>query len=171
MTYFNVGEIVNTHGIRGEVKVLATTDFAAERFAPGEILYVKQGSQKPVKLTVKSHRQHKQFDLLTFEEITNINEAEQYKGSQLQVTEQQQTPLEDGDYYYRQIIGLEVYSLEDELLGKISEVMETGANDVWVVRRPNGKEVLLPAIKDVIQKVDLDKQRVIVDWLEGLDEQ
>lgn len=171
MTYFNVGEIVNTHGIRGELKVLATTDFAAKRFAPGETLYAVQGTKAPKKLTVKKHRQHKQFDLLTFAEITDINEAEQYKGGHLQVTKQQQMPLDEGDYYYRQIIGLQVFSLEGELLGVISEIMQTGANDVWVVKRANGKEILLPAIKSVIQKIDLESQCVTVDWLEGLDEQ
>ncbi|WEV57999.1 ribosome maturation factor RimM [Ligilactobacillus acidipiscis] len=171
MTYFNVGEIVNTHGIRGEVKVLATTDFTEERFAPGQVLYVSQKDSSPVKLTVKRHRSQKQFEILAFEEINDINEVEKYKGAQLQITGEQQSPLEEGAYYYREIIGLKVYSLEDELLGTISEVMETGANDVWVVKRPNGKEVLLPAIKDVIQKVDLEQQCVIVDWLEGLDEQ
>ena len=68
-------------------------------------------------------------------------------------------------------IGLDVFSLQNELIGTISEIMETGSNDVWVVKRPNGKEVLLPAINDVIKSVQLDQHRVIVDWLEGLDEQ
>lgn len=171
MTYFNVGEIINTHGIHGEVKVMATTDFADERFAPGEILYAARKNSALQKLTVKKHRQQKQFDMLMFEEIGDINEAEKYKGAQLQITEEQQAPLEEGTYYYHEIIGLEVYSLKNEFLGTITEVMETGANDVWVVKRPNGKEILLPVIKDVIQKVELEQQRVIVDWLEGLDEQ
>lgn len=171
MTYNNVGKIVNTHGIRGEVKVLATTDFVDERFAPGEILYVAIKDNEPKKLTIQRHRQQKQFEMLTFEEISDINEAEKYKGAQLQITSEQQTPLENGEFYYREIIGLKVYSVEKELLGTITDIMETGANDVWIVARPNGKEVLLPAIKDVILNVDLDQQCVIVDWLEGLDEQ
>ncbi len=171
MTYFDIGKIVNTHGIHGEVKALAVTDFASKRFAPGQVVFADNGKAVPMKLTIKKHRRQKQFDLLTFEEISDITEAEKYKGVMLQITEEQQHPLREGSYYYRQIIGLDVFSLQNELIGTISEIMETGSNDVWVVKRPNGKEVLLPAINDVIKSVQLDQHRVIVDWLEGLDEQ
>lgn len=171
MAYFDVGKIVNTHGIHGEVKVMASTDFPSERFADGQVVYANVGQKPPVKLTIKTHRQHKQLELLTFNEVNDINEAEKYKGAQLQITQEQQEPLEKGTYYYREIIGLKVFSLQEEYLGTISEVMQTGANDVWVVRRENGKEILLPVIKDVIKEVDLAQGQIIVDWLEGLEEQ
>lgn len=168
MEFYNVGKIVNTHGIRGEVRVMATTDFIKERFAPEKKLYL-QTAGEPLELTVEKARQHKGFVLVKFVGYDNINDVEKFRDHELLVSGEDQQPLEDGQYYYRQIIGLTVKTVDGEELGKIEEIMSPGANDVWVVDRPGKDELLLPVIDDVVKKVDLANQQVIVELMEGLE--
>ena len=168
MEFYNVGKIVNTHGIRGEVRVMATTDFIKERFAPEKKLYL-QTAGEPLELTVEKARQHKGFVLVKFVGYDNINDVEKFRDHELLVSGEDQQPLEDGQYYYRQIIGLTVKTVDGEELGKIKEIMSPGANDVWVVDRSGKDELLLPVIDDVVKKVDLANQQVIVELMEGLE--
>ena len=168
MDFFNVGKIVNTHGIRGEVRVMPTTDFVKERFAAGHRLYLDMKG-KPLELTVERARQHKDFLLVKFAGYDNINDVLNFRDHELMVTEKDQQPLEDGQYYYRQIIGLTVKTLEGEELGTIKEIMAPGANDVWVVDRPDKADLLLPVIDDVVKKVDLENHQVLVELMEGLE--
>lgn len=170
MEYYQVGKIVNTHGIKGEVRVQSITDFPEERFAPGAIVYAFQDGKEPLELTVKSHRKHKQFDLLSFEGMEDINLVEPLKQADLKVSEEQQAELDDGEYYYHQIIGLDVIDLDGNAIGTIQEIMESGANDVWVIRRPGKKELLIPAIKDVVKDIQIENHKVIIDMLDGLDD-
>ncbi|PSL51168.1 16S rRNA processing protein RimM [Salsuginibacillus halophilus] len=168
---YNVGKIVNTHGVRGEVRVIATTDFPEERFVAGGQLYAEiEASQEVVPLTVKSHRKHKQFDLLMFEEVNGADEAERLKPSLLQVAEEDMAPLEaEDEYYYHEIIGCRVVSDEGEDVGVIKEIISPGANDVWVIKRAHGKkDALLPYIDDVVQSIDVHEGVVTVHLLEGL---
>ena len=170
MNYYQVGKIINTHGIRGEVRVLSTSDFTDERFMPGNALYLFDKGELVKEVIVKTHRKHKQFDLLSFEKLEDINLIEGFKGFDIKISEDQQQDLGDGSYYYHQIIGLDAVTLEGEKIGKISEILAPGANDVWVVKRKGKKELLLPVIDDVIKKVDLEQGLVVVDLLEGLDD-
>lgn len=170
MNYYQVGKIINTHGIRGEVRVLSTSDFTDERFMPGNALYLFDKGELVKEVIVKTHRKHKQFDLLSFEKLEDINIIEGFKGFDIKISEDQQQDLEDGSYYYHQIIGLDAVTLDGEKIGKISEILAPGANDVWVVKRKGKKELLLPVIDDVIKKVDLEQGLVVVDLLEGLDD-
>lgn len=170
MNYYQVGKIINTHGIRGEVRVLSTSDFTDERFMPGNTLYLFDKGELVKEVIVKTHRKHKQFDLLSFEKLEDINIIEGFKGFDIKISEDQQQDLGDGSYYYHQIIGLDAVTLEGEKIGKISEILAPGANDVWVVKRKGKKELLLPVIDDVIKKVDLEQGLVVVDLLEGLDD-
>lgn len=170
MKYFAVGKIINTHGIQGEVKILAVTDFAMQRFQPNNTLYVKQNNQlQPLK--IRTVRRFKQFYLLRFFEYADLTSVEKLKNCQLLVDEAQQTALSQGNFYYHQIIGLTVVDQQGKQIGKIKEILSPGANDVWVVERTNNKELLLPAIKQVIKKVDLDQQQVEVELMDGLDEE
>ncbi|WKB71520.1 ribosome maturation factor RimM [Ligilactobacillus ruminis] len=170
MNYYQVGKIINTHGIRGEVRVLSTSDFTDERFMPGNALYLFDKGELVKEVIVKTHRKHKQFDLLSFEKLEDINLIEGFKGFDIKISEDQQQDLGDGSYYYHQIIGLDAVTLDGEKIGKISEILAPGANDVWVVKRKGKKELLLPVIDDVIKKVDLEQGLVVVDLLEGLDD-
>ena len=168
MDFYNVDKIVNTHGIRGDVRVMPTTDFVAERFAKGQDLYLQQAGE-PLKLTVESARQHKGFILVKFVGYDNINDVQAFRDHELMVSGKDQQPLEDGQYYYHQIIGLSVKTVDGEELGTIKEILSPGANDVWVVQRDGKKDLLLPVIDDVVKDVDLDAGEVTVELMEGLE--
>lgn len=167
-TYFNVGKIVNTHGIKGEVKVVRITDFE-ERFEPGQRLFLfKKQSDKPEIVTIKSHRKHKGFDMLLFEEYGNINDVEPFKEGMLKVTDAYQTPLEEHAYYYHEILECEVETTDGRSLGVIKEILSPGANDVWVVKSKGKKDLLIPYIEDVVKTVDVVNKRVTIEPMEGL---
>ncbi|WP_407267980.1 ribosome maturation factor RimM [Radiobacillus sp. PE A8.2] len=166
--FFNVGKIVNTHGIKGEVKVIRITDFD-ERFQVGQQLYwFKNEQEQPVSLVVDGYRKHKQFDLLHFKNYDNINEVEKLRDGMLKVTEDQLTPLAEGEYYYHEIIGCAVVTTDDTYLGEIKEVLSPGANDVWVVKRDGQKDLLIPYIDDIVKQVNISDKQVIVEPMEGL---
>ncbi|WP_099974891.1 ribosome maturation factor RimM [Lactobacillus terrae] len=164
---YRVGTIVNTHGIRGEVRVISVTDFPKERFQSGATLYLKY-QNKYIKMTVESSRPHKKFYLLKFKDLDNINDVEKYVKSELFTDDEVMPELEEGEFYYRQIIGLEVQDPRFGNVGKITEIMELGPNDVWVVKSPKYDEVLIPYIKSVVKNVDLEKGIVNVEIPDGL---
>ena len=169
LEWLNVGKIVNTHGVRGEVRVVSKTDFPEERYKKGSVLYIfKQNQKEPLKVTVASHRQHKQFDLLTFEEVGSLNEAEQLKESILKVEKEHLGSLDEGEFYFHEIIGCEVYDEEDKLIGQIKEVLTPGANDVWVVGKKKKKDALIPYIPSVVKTVDISSKKVHIEVMEGL---
>lgn len=167
--YFNVGKIVNTHGIRGEVRVISTTDFAEERYKKGNTLYIfKENSTEPIEVKITSHRVHKNFDLLTFEGYPNVNDVEKFKGATLKVSEDQLGDLDEGEFYYHEIIGCVVQSDEGQEIGEVKEIISTGANDVWVIGRHGEKDVLIPYINDVVKEIDIDHKKIVIHVLEGL---
>ncbi|UJF14922.1 ribosome maturation factor RimM [Jeotgalibaca sp. MA1X17-3] len=166
--YFDVGKIVNTQGLKGEVRVISFTDFAEKRYEKGNSLMLFQDQKSPIELTIKSHRKHKNFDLLMFEGFHNINQVEPFKGGTLRVSADEQHELEEMEYYYHEIIGLSVISDQDEELGKIKEILPLGSNDVWVVTKKGQKDLLIPYIKDVVKEVDLESGMVRVTLLEGM---
>ncbi|UQS87515.1 ribosome maturation factor RimM [Nicoliella spurrieriana] len=171
MSYYNIGKIVNTQGIRGEVRVISTTDFPEHRFFIGNQVTAFLNNGQQVELTIDKVRTQKNFVILHFKGLDSINDIEFLKPSTLKITDAQlsEDDLAEGEYYYHQILGLAVYDLAGNYLGPITDIMDTAANDVWIVTRENGKELLLPKIKDVIKKVDLANQRVTIDLLEGLE--
>ncbi|MBP1949101.1 ribosome maturation factor RimM [Virgibacillus litoralis] len=163
----NVGKIINTHGIRGEVKVLRISDFD-DRFEVGGTLFLVKENEAPIELEITSHRIHKGFDLLQFKGIDNIGDVEHYKGAFLKITEGQLTDLEEDEYYYHEIIGCDVYMHSGEKIGVIKEILSPGANDVWVMKQEKGKDVLIPYIEEVVKQVDVAANKVIIDPMEGL---
>ncbi|MBT2598732.1 MULTISPECIES: ribosome maturation factor RimM [Oceanobacillus] len=164
---FNIGKIVNTHGIRGEVKVVRITDFE-DRFSSGNTVYLQdnQGEYKP--LVIATHRVHKGFDLLQFKGYKNINEVEAFKGLMLSIDEDQLTDLEEGAYYYHEIVGCKVFTTDGEELGKVKEILSPGANDVWVVQRINAKDLLIPYIEQVVKEVDNENKIIKIQLMEGM---
>lgn len=167
--YFNVGKIVNTHGIRGEVRVISRTDFPEERYKIGNTLFLSMpGTKEPEELVVKSHRTHKNFNLLTFEGFDNVNQVERMRGGILKVPETQRGSLEEGEFYFQDIIGCTMFTTEGEELGKVIEILTPGANDVWVVKGSNGKELLIPYIEDIVKKVDVKEKVIEIEPMEGL---
>lgn len=169
--WFNVGKIVNTHGVKGEVRVISATDFPEERYAKGSILTLEHDElSAPLSLTVTSHRQHKNFDLLTFEGYTNLNDVESFKGGTLKVSEEDLFELDEGEFYYHEIIGCTIVTEEGEELGKVKEILSTGANDVWVVKRKEQgvKDLLIPYIDDVVLDIDIEEKKITIHLLDGL---
>ena len=164
--FLQVGVITATHGIRGEVKVFPTTD-DPERFLDLETVYLDTGREEKL-LTISSVKFFKQFVILKFKEFDNINDVEPFRKKSLLVTREQAVPLEEDEYFIADLIGLRVITDEDKVLGELTDVLETGANDVYQVTDENGKEILLPAIKDCILSVDLEKGEMKVHILEGL---
>jgi len=166
---FNVGKLVNTHGIRGEVKVVSQTDFPEVRFAEGSrLILVDPEKHVQVPVTVESARLHKNMYIVKLKEYDNINDVEKYKGWMLKVSEEHLIDLDEDEYYYHEIIGCRVITDEGKELGTITEILTPGANDVWVVKRPGGKQALLPVIDEVILKVDVPEKTVHVHIMEGL---
>lgn len=171
MNYYNVGKIVNTRGLRGEVKVISYTDFPEDRFKSGSQLQIFKDEKTATPLAtvvVRSAKEHKGTFLITFEGIDTINDVEKYKGMILKVEEEQLQDLDEGEFYLHQIVGLDVFE-NGIKLGVIKEVLSYGPNDVWFVKRPGKPDLLLPYLKDVILDVNLEQNQVTVEVPEGLD--
>nr|WP_244244671.1 ribosome maturation factor RimM [Marinilactibacillus kalidii] len=169
MEFYDVGKIVNTHGLKGEVRVISVTSNPEDRYYAGAPLsWFKDEEQ--LDLTVRTHRVHKNFDLVAFEDFPSINDVERLVGGTLKVGDNQLLELEENEFYLHEIVGCAVVDESGEQLGKIKEVLSTGANDVWIVQRPNKKDLLLPYIESVILNVDIENQQVTVHVMEGLDE-
>ena len=168
--YFRVGIIANTHGLRGEVKVLPKTDFPDKRFSPGSHLFVQESGKTPFReVSVRSARQHQQFWLVAFEGALSISDVENLKGMELSIHKSQLQPLPEGSYYIHDLIGLRVETEDGTYAGELVDVMTPGANDVYVVRGPLQKrDLLLPAIPDCVLSVDLKFNKMVVHLLPGL---
>lgn len=169
--YYLVGKIVNTQALRGEVRVMATTDFPEERFKIGATLAIFNGDKLVETVVVDGHRLHKNFNLLHFKGKDNINDVEKFKGFDLKVagTEREADELDENEFYYDDIIGLEVYTTDETYLGKVREITSLPSNDVWAIQRPNkGKDILIPYIEDIVLEIDLDDNRVVIDPMDGL---
>ena len=164
--YLKVGVITSTHGIRGEVKVFPTTD-EPERFRDIKCLFLQTKNER-MELEVAGVKFFKQMVILKFKEFDSINDVEKYKGCELYVSRDQAVPLEENEYYIADLIGMEVRLEDGNLLGTLKDVLETGANDVYCVETKNYGEVLIPAIKQCIIKVEVEEGRMTVRLLPGL---
>ena len=166
MNRLEVGQIVNTFGIKGFVKVKPWVN-DIERFDDLKKVYVK--TKKDEKLyKVEGARYHKNMVLLKLEGIENPEQAELLKNAYLEIDREDAIPLEEGQYFIVDLIGLDVYTDEGKLLGKVDDIYNTGANDIYVVKDELGKQVLLPGIKEVIKEVNLNSEKIIVHLIPGL---
>lgn len=164
--FLRVGVITSTHGVRGEVKVFPTTDDRS-RFKKLKTVLLDLGKDKKT-LKIQEVKFFKNMVILKFEGIDRIEDAEGFRQKDLLIERSQAVPLNPDENFIVDLIGLSVITDEGESLGTLTDVIETGANDVYAVRTEAGKEVLLPAIKDCILKVDLAKQEMLVHVLPGL---
>ena len=163
---FQVGVITSTHGIKGEVKVFPTTD-NVKRFKKNMEIILDTGKEN-IQLTVESVKFFKQFVILKFKGIDNINDVMMYKDCELFVTRENAVKLKKDEYFICDMIGAKVVTEEGENFGVLDEVLLTGANDVYVVKREGKKEVLLPAIKECILNVDLEEKVITIHVMKGL---
>jgi 16S rRNA processing protein RimM len=162
--FVQVGILRRPHGLKGETLVTINTDFP-ERLKVKTKLYL---GEDHLPVTIKSRRHHNDGMLLAFEEFGDKEALEQVRNLPLFVHVSEIPALPAGEYYQHQLLGLDVLEEDGNALGTLAEILSTGANDVYVVREADGKELLLPAIKDVVQKIDLEQRQITVRLLPGL---
>lgn len=165
MNEFRVGVITSPHGLRGEVKVYPVTEDPS-RFLKMKEVILKANTGDTI-LHIQKARLQKNMVILQFKEYQHINEVENLRQKELYVTRDKAIPLQEDEYYVADLIGLEVWTKEGEFLGKLKEVLPTGANDVYVIGSTEG-EILIPAIKSCIIEVNLKDNKMIVHLMEGL---
>lgn len=163
---YQVGVITSTHGIRGEVKVFPTTD-EPNRFKKCKGILLDTGKEM-LELDVESMKTFKQYVILKFVGYDSINDIEKYKGKSLYVTKTNRVRLKKDEYFVADLIGMQVVEDTGELLGELKDVLETGANDVYVIACKDNSELLLPAIKECILSVDMEEKVMQVHVMEGL---
>lgn len=161
-----VGVISSTHGVRGEVKVFPTTDDVTRFKKLKEVILVTDKTEKVLKIT--SVKFFKQFAIVKFEGIDTLNDVEVYKGASLFVDRKNAVKLQKDEYFIADLIDLEVVDEQENKLGTLVDVMQTGANDVYIVKNDEGKELLFPAIKECILDIDFKNGKMTVHVMDGL---
>lgn len=161
-----VGVITSTHGVRGEVKVFPTTDDAARFKQLKHVLLDNGREMKP--LEIQGVKFFKQFVILKFKGIDNINDIERYKRCPLLVERKDAVELKEDEYFIADMIGIQVETEDGEVFGTLKDVMETGANDVYVIDTEEHGEVLVPAIKECILDVDVENRKMTIHLMDGL---
>lgn len=164
--YLEIGQIVNTFGIKGMVKIVPFTD-DIKRFDKLKSIYISNKNEKK-EYEIEEIKYHKNMVLMKLKGIETPEQANALRQSYLLVDREKEEPLEEGVYYIVDLIGLEVYTDENQLLGNVEDIFNTGSNDVYVVKNKEGKQILLPGIPDVIKNVDLQNKKIIVHLIPGL---
>lgn len=164
--YFEIGQIVNHFGIKGMVKVNPFTDDISQFEEMETILVDKKGSL--LEIQIEEVKYSKNQVLLKLKGIDTVEDAEKYRNCYLKLPREKARKLPKNTYFIADLIGLEVYTEEGNLLGKVDDIYNTGASDIYVIKDTLGKQILLPAIKEVIKQIDLEQEKIVVHLLEGL---
>ena len=162
MSKIEVGKIVNTHGVRGDIKINPFID-DVEAFREFGFIYVND-----TKMKIKGVKFVKRNPILSIEGIDSVEKAEKYRNVSAYVDEEMLPELSDNEFYIKDILGLSVITIDGEELGKISEVYKTGSNDVYEVLKEDGKKFLIPAIAQVVKEINIKEKKMIIELLEGL---
>lgn len=168
MKYIRIGKIINTHGIKGELKIRSESDFDAERYAAGNTVYIRyEGEYLP--FVCDTYRVHKGFPLVSFRDNKDINLVEKYKNCFLYIKDTDRKELHDGRHYISDLIGLDVVDEEGRYIGKVKDIEETmGANRYMRIERDNEKDALVPYVPVFIKKVDTEEKKIVIHAEEGL---
>ena len=168
MALIEIGRAINTHGLKGELKIESWSDFDEIRYTPGHTIYIDRNGEVEA-FTVKSYRPHKGYALVAFEELPDINAAEPYKGGIMCVNEADRHELPEGQYYYDELIGLMVEYEAGRHIGQVVAVEETnGAQDNLRVARAGNSDALIPNIPEFVKKVDKDVKVITIHVIDGL---
>ncbi len=165
--YLEIGQIVNTFGIKGMVKVKPYTDDVKKRFDNLKKIYIQNRNTRK-EYEIEEVKYHKEMVLIKFKGIENPEDANLLRNYYLVVDRDEEEPLEEGTYYIVDMIGLDVYTDEGEKLGILDDVFNSGSSDIYVVKNELGKQILLPAIEDVIKNIDMEQRKMIVHLIPGL---
>ena len=161
LEFITIGQILAPWGVKGKLQVRVITDFP-QRFAPSSKIYI---NRQP--MTIDSTEQHKGKVIIKLNQIDTIEAAQRLRGQPIEIHHSQLHPLPEGQYYHFQLMGLEVWTTQGELLGNITEILTAESNDNYVVSGDKG-EILIPAIEDVVKSIDLDRRRITIESIEGL---
>ena len=164
--FLEIGQIVNSYGIKGFFKVVPFTDDIT-RFDDLKTIYIEKNKKLEEK-EIEEVKYHKHLVLMKIKGIDDINDTEQYKNCILKIDRKDAVELPEDTYFITDMIGIEVYNEEEKLLGNIVDIFPTGSNDVYVVKNELGKQILLPAISEVIKSVDIEGKKMKVKLMEGL---
>lgn len=166
LEYLIVGQLVNTHGVKGELKATALTD-DPNRFRKLKWVYIDKNG-KLEKFDITGVKFFKQFVILKFSNVDTIEEAEKLKGLYMKIDRANAVKLPKDTFFITDILGMSVFDEDNTLLGKLVDVIQTGSNDVYVVRNAEGNEILIPALKSVVKEVSLEDGRISVILPKGL---
>ncbi len=164
--YLQVGKIINTHGVRGEVKVIPLTD-DPQRFRQLKWVYTGDDNSKEI-FNIESIKFFKNTVIVKFNNISGMDEAEKLKGLYMYVDRQNAVKLPKDAYFICDLIGMEVFDENRGKLGILKDIIQTGSNDVYIVRSENNGEILVPALKSVVKEISIEDKRVVVSLPEGL---
>lgn len=165
---FQVGVIASTHGLQGEVNVFPTTE-DPNRFKKLKKVTLHTQRGEEIELDVQSARFFKKFVIVKFKQYNNINDVEKFRGCELTIDRKDAIKLEPGEYYCADLMGLSIVDEDDKLLGTVSDIIQTGANDVYEMTKDGSDEkVYIPAIKDCVKKIDIENKKITIHVLEGL---
>lgn len=164
--YVTIAEIVNTQGHKGMIRAVIHTDFP-ERFRKLKEVSILHNRDRFTYHISHTYR-YKQFIVIKFEEVQNMNEAEKLKGALIQIPKEDAVQLPEGSYYIFDIIGMRVSNLDGKELGEIVDVIKTKANDVYIVKPKDGKQILIPALKTVVREIDIKNRKMMVELPEGI---
>lgn len=164
--YLEIGQIVNTNGLKGMLKIKPFTDDIT-RFEDLEVIYIQKG-QELIEKNIEEVKYVKNMVLLKLEGIDDIDEAEKYRNMYIKINKEDIGDIPEDSYLIVDMLECNVYTEEDEFLGKMVDVLTTGSNDVYVVKTEEGKEILLPAIKEVVKDINIKNKKIVVKLMDGL---
>lgn len=167
MKYLEVGKIVATHGIKGELKVSLTTSFPFERFQKGNVLYLYDDNNYQ-EIIIDSFRLHKEMGLVTFNNLVNINDVLKYVGKTIYVDKDTLEDLDDDNFYYDDLIGLKVKTTKDIEIGEVKDILEVPQGAILIIGKTMGEEALVPFVSEFIKDVDLKDGFITIEPIEGL---
>jgi 16S rRNA processing protein RimM len=163
--YIEIGKIVGTHGIKGELKIISDSDFRSVRFQKGNTIFLSfEKSMLAVQIT--SSRTHKQYDLITINGLFDINDVEQYIGCGVFIDKENLDQLDEGEYYFDDLIGKKVQTADGEIVGIVKDILDLPQGEILVVTKPNQKEIMIPFVDEFIQSVTDDV--IVITPIEGL---
>ena len=164
--YFEIGQIVNTFGIKGFVKINPFTD-DLERFEELKSVFVVKNKEL-IEMQIEEVKYHKHLVLVKFKGIEDINMAEKYKGCYIKIKRENARKLPEGTYFIADLIGIKVYDEDGNLLGKVDDIYNNKSTDIYVIKDDLGKQILLPSTKEVIKQIDVDNDKIVVHLIDGL---
>ena len=165
-SFFEIGQIVNTFGIKGFVKINPFTD-DLERFEELKSVFVVKNKEL-IEMQIEEVKFHKHLVLVKFKGIEDINMAEKYKGCYIKIKRENARKLPEGTYFIADLIGIKVYDEDGNLLGKVDDIYNNKSTDIYVIKDDLGKQILLPSTKEVIKQIDVDNDRIVVHLIDGL---